>query len=290
MPGAVEIFLLLFADDMILLSDTVVGLQNQLNSLKQEADRLQLTINLEKTNIVVFRKGGHLSQNEIWWYGNTEVKVTNTYKYLGMIFTTKLSLNTGWLEMCRKGKKGVIEILRSMRKLGSTDFFIFGKLFDAQIQPMITYAAEIWGLSENIYMERVHTYPIKRFLNIQIHSSNTLVYGETGRYALFIGTYVKCIKYWIKLTRLSPFRLCRQAYEKLFIQSEAGKENWASQVKQVLTRNGFGLVWLCLDVGNESEFLAEFKDRMLACFKQNWHSKIEENEKYTWLYSFKNIF
>ena len=39
-PGAVEIFLLLFADDMILLSDTVVGLQNQLNSLKQEADRL----------------------------------------------------------------------------------------------------------------------------------------------------------------------------------------------------------------------------------------------------------
>ena len=50
------------------------------------------------------------------------MKVTNTYKYLGMIFTTKLSLNTGWLEMRRKGKKGVIEILRSMRKLGSTDF------------------------------------------------------------------------------------------------------------------------------------------------------------------------
>ena len=28
-PGAVEIFLLLFADGMILLSDTVVGWQNQ---------------------------------------------------------------------------------------------------------------------------------------------------------------------------------------------------------------------------------------------------------------------
>ena len=129
MPGAVEIFLLLFAEDMILFSDTVVGLQNQLNSLKQETDRLQLTINLDKTNMV-FRKGGHLSQNEIWWHGNTEVKVTNNYKYLGMIFTTKLSLNTGWLEMCRKGKKGVIEILRSMRKLGSTDFLICWKLFD----------------------------------------------------------------------------------------------------------------------------------------------------------------
>ena len=103
MPGAVEIFVPLFADDMILLSDTVVGLQNQLSSLKQAVDRLQLTISLDKTNIMVFRKGGHLSQNEIWWYGNTEVKVTNTYKYLDMIFTIKLSLNTWWLEMCRKG-------------------------------------------------------------------------------------------------------------------------------------------------------------------------------------------
>ena len=87
----------------------------------------------------------------------------------------------------------------------------------------------------------------------------------------------------------SPFRLCRQAYEMLFIQSEAEKENWASQVKQVLTRSGFGLVWLCQDVGNERSFLVELKDRMIACFKQNWHSKIKENEKYTWFYSFKNI-
>ena len=124
---------------------------------------------------------------------------------------------------------------------------------------MITYAAEIWGLSENMYVERVHTFAIKRFLSIPIHSSNTLVYGETGRYAPFIGTFVKCIKYWIKLAGLSPFRLCRQACEMLFIQSEAEKKNWASQVKQVLTRNGFGHVWLCQDVGNERIFFSRIQ-------------------------------
>ena len=43
---------------------------------------------------MVFRKGGHLSQNEIWWYGNTEVKVTSTYKYdiHGMIIHDKIKL------------------------------------------------------------------------------------------------------------------------------------------------------------------------------------------------------
>ena len=69
-PGTTEIFLLLFADDVILLSNTIVGLQNQLDSLKREPDRLYLTVNLEKTNIMV------------WMYGNTIVKVTNAYKFL----------------------------------------------------------------------------------------------------------------------------------------------------------------------------------------------------------------
>ena len=45
--GAIAIFLLLFADDVITLSNTTVGLQNQLDSLKRETDRLYLTVNLE---------------------------------------------------------------------------------------------------------------------------------------------------------------------------------------------------------------------------------------------------
>ena len=88
-PGAIEIFLLLFADDVILLSDTVAGLQNQLNMLKRQSDCMDLTVNLEKTNIMVFRKGGHLAERERWFYGQEEIQITNSYKYLGMVFTTK---------------------------------------------------------------------------------------------------------------------------------------------------------------------------------------------------------
>ena len=47
-PGTTEISLLLFADDVILLSNTIVGLQNQLDSLKREANRLYLAVNLEE--------------------------------------------------------------------------------------------------------------------------------------------------------------------------------------------------------------------------------------------------
>jgi len=290
-PGAVEVFLLLFADDVILMSNTIVGLQNQLNHLKIEADRLRLTVNLDKTNVMVFRGGGHLSAREKWLYGGEVLKVTNSYKYLGLTFTTKLSITSALSEVCRKGRRGVMEILKSLRKLNTIDPLLFWKLFDSQIEPVLTYAAEVWGLSENAnQIEKVHTFAIKRFLGIPLHASNQLVYGETGRYPLYVRVYVKCIKYWMKLLSLPGSRICRQAYDMLLTQHEHGKYNWVSGVKRILTENGFGIVWLCQGVGYEQRFIHELKDRLICCFMQNWHSDIESKDKYTWYYSFKSQF
>eukprot|EP00745_Piridium_sociabile_P027424 TRINITY_DN4419_c0_g1_i9.p1 TRINITY_DN4419_c0_g1~~TRINITY_DN4419_c0_g1_i9.p1 ORF type:complete len:266 (-),score=25.53 TRINITY_DN4419_c0_g1_i9:396-1193(-) len=50
-PVAIEVLLMLFADDIVLMSNTVFGLQNQLNALKEEADRLSLTVNLDKNKL-----------------------------------------------------------------------------------------------------------------------------------------------------------------------------------------------------------------------------------------------
>ena len=50
LPDIVQIFILMFADDIILLSDTVCGLQNQLNSLQRCAQLLDFTVNLRKSN------------------------------------------------------------------------------------------------------------------------------------------------------------------------------------------------------------------------------------------------
>ena len=82
MPGAAELFLLLFADEAILLSDASASLQNQLNALKEEAHRLTLAVNARKAKILIFRKGSCLAIYEDWWYGNVKVKVENTYIYL----------------------------------------------------------------------------------------------------------------------------------------------------------------------------------------------------------------
>ena len=131
---------------------------------------------------------------------------------------------------------------------------------------------------------------MKRFLGVPSHSSNKLLYGESGRYPLFIRTAVKCVKYWLKLTKPPLSRLSRQTYKMLLVEHNQGKVNRVSKIQRILTENGFGIVWLCQGGGYEMRFVAEFKDRLISCYKQNWHSEIESNEKYTWIYSFKNSF
>ena len=55
---------LLFADDVALVSHTTVGLQNQLNVLARASAKMGLKVNLDKTKIMVLRKGGTLQRTK----------------------------------------------------------------------------------------------------------------------------------------------------------------------------------------------------------------------------------
>ena len=55
-PEQDEIFLLLFADDIVLLSSTPTGLQNQINSLEKASSSLGLVVNLEKLKSLYLEK------------------------------------------------------------------------------------------------------------------------------------------------------------------------------------------------------------------------------------------
>ena len=81
MNDALELFILLLADDIVLLSETVIGLQRQLNSLHRCASRLQLKVTMTKSNIIVFRKGGYLAERERWSFNSVSMSVVNVYKY-----------------------------------------------------------------------------------------------------------------------------------------------------------------------------------------------------------------
>jgi hypothetical protein len=290
-PEWIELFILMFADDVVLVSDSVLGLQNQLDVLYQTAQRLGLIVNLDKSNIIVFRNGGYLALREQWRYGCGYMKVVNVYKYLGVLLSTRLSFSHALKDVANRARKGVVCILRLLWVIGEKTPSIFYKLFDAQIQPMLNYGAEIWGLEADLkVIERVHLFALKRFLNVSIRTPNDLVYGETGRYPLYVNVYVKCVKYWLRILRMSNSRLPRKSYNMLLYLHEQNKKTWVSSVCFLLYKFGFDDAWQNQGVGNEKMFIGLFKERLILHFGMEWRQKIEFSDRYKLFSSIKQRF
>ena len=107
---------------------------------------------------------------------------------------------------------------------------------------------------------------VKGFRSCQLQHIMFLLGGECGRYPLFLDD-CKCIRYWIRLIRMDDTRYPYHCYRMLRRLDDAGRITWASKVKDILFKYGFGYVWVNENVGNEVMFFKAFKQRLMDCAK-----------------------
>ena len=279
-PNGAEIFMLVFVDDIVLLSDTVPGLQNQIDNLKRASDKLGLEINTSKTKALIFRNGGRIAAHEKWSVGNERLEVVSEYKYLGIVLSTKLCVNTILCDISRRAKAACIHISKSLRKLTVVTPDLFCKIFDAQIQPILLYGAEVWGLNNCKQVETVHLFSMKWFLGVSVRSPNAMVYGDMGRYPLHINTKLRAVKYWLKLLRMDSNRYPYMVYKMMFNLHER-YPNWATCIKNLLFKYGFVTEWERQAVHNERAFIRNIKEKMVNDFDSDWSLTLEKSNRYT---------
>ena len=128
-------------------------------------------------------------------------------------------------------------------------------------------------------------YACKRILGLSSQSPKTMVNGELGRHHLSVLASTRCVKYWLRLNKLTSNRYVRMAYNMMKSMAEKGKENWASAVRDLLC---LAFAWWNGSVGDETCFLAEFQQQLKDCFIQNWHSRLESSGRYEVYRTFKS--
>ena len=278
---AFELFILLLADDVVLLSETPVGLQRQLNSLHSSSLSLGLKVNMNKSNIVVFRNGGYLGRWERWFFRDEPMPVVNAYKYLGIYFSTRLSFVAACKDIASKAKRVLFLITRRLRMYNNYSFDVFRQLFDAQVQPIMQYGAEIWGLDDaSQHCEKVHVMALKKFLLVNTRTPNGFVYKELNRYPIVINSAMRCVRYWLKLLHMNDDRIPKKAYLMLCRLDASGKRNWVTKVRECLFKFGFGWVWMNQGVGRMNVFVHTFQQRLIDCSWQNWMDHVNNSERY----------
>ena len=83
----IETSCLLYADDLVILSTTELGLQKALDKLYDYCTKWKLTLNVNKTKTIVFNKTGKLMKNINFFYSTSQIENVHSYKYLGIKIT-----------------------------------------------------------------------------------------------------------------------------------------------------------------------------------------------------------
>ncbi|CAG2245226.1 unnamed protein product [Mytilus edulis] len=99
---------LLYADDLVLISGTVDGLQNQLNALNDWTKTQLMNVNTEKTKIMHIRKTTKDRTQFTFRLGDNIVAFVNKYRYLGLTLSEHIDYNVSVSELLSADEQHVI--------------------------------------------------------------------------------------------------------------------------------------------------------------------------------------
>ena len=101
--GSEMISLLMYADDIVLISETEHRLQTMLNKFESWCKKLRMNCNLAKTRIIHFRKTRVRLTNSDFYLCNERLNIVPMYKYLGLYFDEYLSYEHGVILLSNSG-------------------------------------------------------------------------------------------------------------------------------------------------------------------------------------------
>ncbi len=202
---------LLFADDLVLLSPTEEGLQQNLDILHKFCQTWALTINTNKTKILTFQKRPRLQgKRHSFTIGTTKIEHATNYTYLGLKISATGKLNLAVNELKEKARRAFYAIKKSIQI--EIPIRIWLKIFQSVLEPIALYGSEVWGPLLNHEFEKWDKNPIetlhaefcKSILRVQRNTPNNACRAELGQYPLIMRIEKRAIKFWKHLKMSDP--------------------------------------------------------------------------------------
>ena len=91
--------------------------------------------------------------------------------------------------------------------------------------------------------EMVHLSFLKNMLGVKQQATSVTIYGDAGRYPLFLKQQILALKYRIRLISLPKSCDLRIVYNSLASLNFIGETNWCSHIRSLLFRTNHCDVW-----------------------------------------------
>ena len=154
--GMLKIFLLLYADDIILFAQSSEELQNSLDTLFEYGQRYKLSVNTSKRKVMVIRKEGILPRYLKFYYNGKEINNVNTFSYLCVVFSTSGSFSDCQKTLSGQAQKAIFKLNKYLYTFTNITPKHRLELFDKLTSPILNYCIEVWGFCQAAQVERTH--------------------------------------------------------------------------------------------------------------------------------------
>ena len=145
---------LMYADDVILLSETPAGLQNSLSHLQKYCTKWGLEVNTKKTKSLIFNNTGKLDTN-VFTFNNNNIENVRHYFYLGVNFSITGSFTEAKNVLYKKGLKAFFKIRKCFEHHKPKIKTIL-HVFDHTVKPVLLYGSEVYLLQINSRNRKIY--------------------------------------------------------------------------------------------------------------------------------------
>ena len=254
---------------LVLISSSASGLRKHLYTLQEYSTKWKLEVNTDKTKVCVF--GKDTDGQAITWKNITLEKVTS-YKYLGIWMCKNGKFNKTCNYLSNQAKKASFALLTILHHLNHPPIRLALKLYNCMVAPIMCYASEIWGFTEEMNLERVELGFLKAILNISLSTPNMAVLGELGHLPIYLWWKEKILKFWDRLCNQDSPKLLRMAIQLSFENFNRGKRSWVGNAAAIFNNAGHSFSATISGCDNEqrNEIMCAHRDQ----FIQRWHSNL----------------
>ena len=129
----IEILKLTYADDIVFLSKSYIGMKRILMFFYEYCLKNKLVVNFNKTKIILFQKGGHghNKRQAPFLYKQEKLEYVNEYVYLGIKYTQTAFFKQATKEAVSKAKATASETLQLIFSQNINSIEVSVSLFDS---------------------------------------------------------------------------------------------------------------------------------------------------------------
>jgi hypothetical protein len=215
--------MLLYADDIVFMARSEGELQRMLDVFADFCQSYELTVNLDKTAVVVFgTQRNHVSTNVT--YRGMLIQQEAQYKYLGIYFHSQIGALKGGSIMIALARKAVFAMQQQARAEEISSPALLCNMFDTLVAPILLYGCEIWGSNAALVEEanKLHTGFLKRVLKVPTSTDTWVILTELGRTPMAHRVLERQGAYWNRLAEMHGDRLLAHARMENFAWMVAG--------------------------------------------------------------------